>query len=62
VRPPRRELGLNVMALALTLAYLDLVPKSALEDTVMKGIGKANPSLNRKVLEIGFREAERLRS
>ncbi len=61
VRPPRRELGINVLALAVTLGYLDVVPRAALEAAVMYGVGKRNPELNRRALQVGFSEADRLR-
>ena len=60
VNPPRRYLGINVLALAVAMGYLGLVPKSALEAAVMQGLGKKKPELNRKALAVGFREAERL--
>lgn len=61
VRPPKRDLGLNVLALAITWGYLDLIPREALESAVMQGVGKKNPTLNRRALTAGYREAERLR-
>ncbi|MBI1748790.1 MAG: 2-oxoacid:acceptor oxidoreductase family protein [Acidobacteria bacterium] len=61
VRPPRRELGINVLALAVTLGYLQLIPNAAVEAAVMKSVGKRNPELNRRALDVGFKEAERLR-
>lgn len=60
VRPPRRELGINVTSLAVALGYLGLVPRSALEAAVMQSVGKKKPELNRRALAVGFREAERL--
>ncbi len=60
VNPPRRDLGINVLALAVTLGYLNLVPRAALEAAVMQGVGKKKPALNRKALEVGFQEADRL--
>jgi 2-oxoglutarate ferredoxin oxidoreductase subunit beta len=60
VRPPKRNLGINVLALAVTLGYLGLVPREALETAVMEGLGKKKPALNRKALAVGFSEAERL--
>ncbi len=60
VNPPKRDLGINVLALAVTLGYLDLVPRAALEAAVMQGVGKKKPALNRKALAVGFREADRL--
>ena len=61
VRPPKRELGINVLAMAVSLGYLDLVPRPALEAAVMKSVGEKNPQLNLKALAVGFVEAERLR-
>lgn len=61
VRPPKRDLGINVLALAVTLGYLQVVPREALENAVMYGVGKKNPVLNKKALAVGFKEAERLR-
>lgn len=60
VQPPKRELGINVTALAVLFGYLDLLPRKALEDSVMNGVGKKNPALNSRALEVGFKEAARL--
>jgi 2-oxoglutarate/2-oxoacid ferredoxin oxidoreductase subunit beta len=62
VRPPKRELGINILAMALVLDYLDLVPRSAIEPAVMKGVGRKNPALNQKALAVGYAEADRLKS
>ncbi len=62
VRPPKRDLGINVLALAITLEYLNLVPRNALETAVMQGVGKKNVALNQKALKVGFKEAERLKA
>ena len=61
VRPPKRELGINILAVALVLDYLELLPRQAIEATVMKGVGKKNPALNQKALAVGFAEADRLK-
>ena len=61
VRPPKRELGINVLALAIALDYFDLIPRKALEAAVMQGVGKKNPALNQLALNVGFKEAERLK-
>jgi 2-oxoglutarate ferredoxin oxidoreductase subunit beta len=61
VRPPKRELGINILAMALVLDYLDLVPRSAIEPAVMKGVGRKNPALNQKALAVGYAEAGRLK-
>lgn len=61
VRPPKRELGINVLALAVTFGYLGLVSREALETVVMEGVGKKNPPLNKRALKVGFKEAERLK-
>lgn len=61
VRPPKRELGINILAMAVTLGYLGVVPPPALEAAVMKSVGKKNPALNQKALAVGFAEADRLR-
>ena len=61
VRPPKPGLGLNVIALAVTFGYLDLVPRSAIEEALMKTLGGKNPRLNQKALEVGFKEADRLK-
>jgi 2-oxoglutarate ferredoxin oxidoreductase subunit beta len=60
VQPPKRELGINVTALAVLFGYLDLLPRKALIDSVMNGVGKKNPALNSRALEVGFKEAARL--
>jgi len=60
VRPPQRDLGINVTALALTLGYLDLVPADALERAVMAGVGRKKPGLNRRALAVGFAAARAL--
>lgn len=62
VRPPKRELGINVLALAVTLGCLGLVSREALEKVVMETVGKKNPTLNRKALDVGFQEAQRLQT
>jgi len=62
VRPPRRDLGINILAMAVTLGYLDLMPRAALEAAVMKSVGSKNPALNHKALAVGYAEAERLRN
>ena len=62
VRPPKRELGINVTALAVLLVYLDLVPREDLETAVMQSVGKKNPPMNKRALEVGFKEADRLRA
>lgn len=62
VRPPKRDLGINVLALAVSLGYLDIMPREALEAAVMQGVGKKNPAMNKKALQVGFKEAERLRA
>ena len=62
VRPPKRELGINILAMALVLDYLDLVPRAAIEPAVMKSVGRKNPALNQKALAVGFAEADRLKS
>ena len=61
VRPPKRELGINILAMAVALDYLDLLPRAAIEAAVMKGVGKKNPALNQKALAVGFAEADRLK-
>ncbi|MCC6750051.1 MAG: 2-oxoacid:acceptor oxidoreductase family protein [Deltaproteobacteria bacterium] len=61
VRPPRRELGINVLALAVALEFLEIVPRAALQAAVMQSVGKKNPTLNRRALEAGAREVERLK-
>ena len=61
VRPPKRDLGINILAMAVVLDYLDLVPRAAIEPAVMKGVGRKNPALNQKALAVGFAEAERLK-
>ncbi|MGK5092788.1 thiamine pyrophosphate-dependent enzyme [Deltaproteobacteria bacterium TL4] len=61
VRPPKRDLGINVLALAVTLAYLDLLPQKVIETVVMQGVGRKNPVLNQKALDVGFQEAARLK-
>jgi 2-oxoglutarate ferredoxin oxidoreductase subunit beta len=61
VRPPKGELGINILAMAVALEYLGLLPRRAIESAVMKSVGEKNPALNRKALAVGFREAERLR-
>ena len=60
VRPPKRELGINVTALAVLLGYLDIVPRASLTAAVMYTVGKKNPELNQRALDIGFKEADRL--
>ena len=62
VRPPKRELGINILAMAVVLDYLSLVPRDAIEPAVMKGVGRKNPALNQKALAVGFAEAERLKN
>lgn len=62
VRPPKRDLGINILALALVLDYLGLVTREAIEFAVMKSVGKKNPVLNRKAIVAGFAEAERLKA
>ena len=61
VRPPKRELGINILAMAVVLDYLDLVPREAIEPAVMKSVGRKNPALNQKALAVGFAEADRLK-
>ena len=62
VRPPKRELGINVLTLAITLDYFNLIPREALVTAVMNSVGKKNPALNRLALDAGFKEAERLKA
>ncbi|MCK9380605.1 MAG: thiamine pyrophosphate-dependent enzyme [Sulfuritalea sp.] len=62
VRPPKRDLGINILALALVLDYLGLMSRKAIESAVMKSVGKKNPALNQKALAAGFAEAERLKA
>ena len=61
VRTPKRDLGINILAMAVVLDYLGLVPRSAIEPAVMKGVGRKNPALNQTALAVGFAEAERLK-
>jgi len=60
VRPPKRDLGINVTALALTFGYLDLVPMAALERAVMAGVGRKQPEMNRRALAVGLVAARQL--
>lgn len=62
VRPPKRELGINILALALAVDYLGLMSREAVEAAVMKSVGKKNPVLNQKALATGFAEADRLKA
>lgn len=61
VRPPKRELGINILALALALDYFGLMSREAVTAAVMKSVGKKNPALNQKALATGFAEADRLK-
>ena len=61
VRPPKRELGINILALALALDYFGLMSREAVTAAVMKSVGKKNPVLNQKALATGFAEADRLK-
>ncbi|MGO9007011.1 MAG: thiamine pyrophosphate-dependent enzyme [Beijerinckiaceae bacterium] len=62
VRPPKRELGINILALAIVLDYLGLMSRAAIESAVMKSVGRKNPGLNQKALAAGFAEADRLKA
>lgn len=61
VRPAKRELGINVTALAVVLDYLGLVPQADLEAAIMKSVGKKDPAMNKRALAVGFKEAARLK-
>lgn len=56
----RAKFGINVLALGITFGYLGIVPRESVENVVMKKVGKKNPELNKKALDVGFREAKRL--
>ena len=62
MRPPKRELGINILALALAVDYLGLMSREAVEAAVLKSAGQKNPALNRKALATGFAEADRLKA
>jgi len=52
----------NVVALGAIAALTDLVTKEALIDAVLSRAPKGTEEKNRKAVEIGFREAEKLKS
>lgn len=57
----RAKFGMNVLALGIAFGFLGIVPRDIVESVVMSKVGKKNPELNKKALEVGFREARRLR-
>lgn len=61
VRPPKKDLGINVLAVAIASGCLDLLPQRAVEDAVKKVFAGKSPALNNRALEAGFREAARIK-
>ncbi len=56
----RAKFGINVLALGIMFGYIGIVPRASVENVVMKKVGKKNPELNKKALDVGFGEAKRL--
>lgn len=62
VKPPKENLGLNILSLAICIGYTGTIPREAITETVMQSrVGKKNPSLNAAALRVGFEEADRLK-
>ena len=61
VRPPKKEQGINVLALALTMGLFNLAPRGSVETAVKKYFSDKNLKMNLRALDVGYKEAERQR-